>query len=276
MARGSRNFRKFAEFIVSSGAGAYDAGITVAFVGLTRYPDMTKHFISLSLVALAAALVVPCAQAQMRGGFGSGSAGRGAPGGRGGHGFGHHRGSFFGADYWPFDDGYFDESDQTDQSSPQVVVLQSSAQAPPAPARVPADPLIIELQGDHWVRLTDYGEESQTNSRTTQDARDSLNFVPASARAANNPAARQTAPETPAAPLPLAILVFRDGHQEEIGKYLIEGTTIYTGADYWTTGSWTRKVPIADLNVAETLKLNQQRGANFRLPSNPNEVMLRP
>ena len=72
------------------------------------------------------------------------------------------------------------------------------------------------------------------------------------------------------------MLVFRDGHQEEIGKYLIEGTTIYTGSDYWTTGSWTRKVPIADLNVAETLKLNQQRGANFRLPSNPNEVMLRP
>jgi hypothetical protein len=236
---------------------------------------MTKRLIPLSLVALAAALLVPSVRAQMHGGFGSGSAGRGAPGGRGGRGFGHHRGGFFGADYWPFDDGYFADTDQTDGSSPQVVVLQSPAQAAPAPARAPADPLIIELQGDHWVRLTDYGE-SQANSRATQDMRDSLNFVPAAARGANTPAARQAQSEAPAAPLPHAVLVFRDGHQEEIGKYLIEGTTIYTGSDYWTTGSWTRKVPIAELNVAETLKLNQQRGANFRLPSNPNEVMLRP
>jgi hypothetical protein len=243
---------------------------------VTKHTYMTKRLISLALVILAAALFVPSARAQMHGGFSSGPAGRGAPGGRGGRGFGHHRGGFFGADYWPFDDGYFDESGQTDAPSPQVVVLQSPAQATPAPARAPADPLIIELQGDHWVRLTDYGEESQTNSRATQDARDSLNFVPASARGANAPATRQASPEPPAAPLPPAVLVFRDGHQEEIGKYLIEGTTIYTGADYWTTGSWTRKVPIADLNVAETLKLNQQRGANFRLPSNPNEVMLRP
>jgi hypothetical protein len=236
---------------------------------------MTKRLIPLSLIILAAALLVPSARAQMHGGFGSGPSGRGGPGGRGGRGFGHHRGGFFGAGYWPFDDGYFDESGQTDQSSPQVVVLQSPAQATPAPARAPADPLIIELQGDHWVRLTDYSE-GQSNSRATQDARDSLNFVPAAARAANPSATGQARTEPPAAPLPLAVLVFRDGHQEEIGKYLIEGTTIYTGADYWTTGSWTRKVPIADLNVAETLKLNQQRGANFRLPSNPNEVMLRP
>src|ERR1700734_2893484 len=151
---------------------------------------MTKRLISLALVILGAALLVPSARAQMHGGFGSGSAGRGAPGGRGGRGFGHHRGGFFGADYWPFDEGYFDESDQADQSSPQVVVLQSPAQAPPAPARVPADPLIIELQGDHWVRLTDYSE-GQSNSRTTHDARDSLNFVPAAARSANSSATGQ-------------------------------------------------------------------------------------
>ena len=226
------------------------------------------RIISLSLVILGSALLVPSARAQMHGGFGPGPAG-GAHGGRGGGGLGRHRGGFFGAD------GYFNESEQTDQSAPQVVVLQSPAQAPPAPVRAPADPLIIELQGDHWVRLTDYSE-GQSNSRTTQDARDSPNFVPAAARSANSSATGQARTEPPAPPLPLAVLVFRDGHREEIGKYLIEGTTIYTGADYWTTGSWTRKVPIADLNVAETLKLNQQRGANFRLPSNPNEVMLRP
>jgi hypothetical protein len=72
------------------------------------------------------------------------------------------------------------------------------------------------------------------------------------------------------------VLVFRDGHEEEIGKYVISGTTIYTSADRWSSGSWTRKVQIAALNVPATLKVNQERGAKFRLPSGPNEVMIRP
>jgi hypothetical protein len=76
--------------------------------------------------------------------------------------------------------------------------------------------------------------------------------------------------------LPSAVLVFRDGHKEEIGKYVIVSGTIYTSSDYWNSGSWTRKVQIADLDVPATLKLNQERGAKFALPSGPNEVMMRP
>jgi hypothetical protein len=80
----------------------------------------------------------------------------------------------------------------------------------------------------------------------------------------------------PAAPLPPAVLIFRDGHQEQIAKYTIVGPTIVTVADYYATGAWTRKIQIADLNVPETLRLNQQRGAQFKLPSSPNEVIVRP
>jgi hypothetical protein len=69
--------------------------------------------------------------------------------------------------------------------------------------------------------------------------------------------------------IPAAVLVFRDGHTEQIRKYVITATTLSTSADYWSSGSWTRKIPIADLNVAETLKLNQQRGTGFSLPSRP-------
>jgi hypothetical protein len=72
------------------------------------------------------------------------------------------------------------------------------------------------------------------------------------------------------------VLVFRDGHQEEVGKYTIMGSTIYISTDYWTSGSWTRKVQIAELDVPTTLKLNQERRTNFKLPSGPNEVMVRP
>lgn len=71
------------------------------------------------------------------------------------------------------------------------------------------------------------------------------------------------------------MIVFRDGHMEEVEKYVIRGNVLYTSADYWTTGSWTRKIPVTDLDVPATLKLNQQRGAKFDLPSSPTEVMVR-
>jgi hypothetical protein len=82
---------------------------------------------------------------------------------------------------------------------------------------------------------------------------------------------------TPAAqPLPAAVLVFRDGHREEAAKYTIVGGIIYLKGDYWTTGSWTRKIRVTDLDVPSTLKANSERGAKFSLPSRASEVILRP
>ena len=71
------------------------------------------------------------------------------------------------------------------------------------------------------------------------------------------------------------MLVFRDGHQEQAAKYTIVAGTIYLKGDYWTTGSWTRSIPVAELNIAATLQLNQQRGVKFTLPSRPSEVIVR-
>jgi hypothetical protein len=52
--------------------------------------------------------------------------------------------------------------------------------------------------------------------------------------------------------------------------------TIYSKADYWSSGSWTKKIQIADLDVPATLKLNQERGLKFELPAGPNEVVVSP
>ena len=76
--------------------------------------------------------------------------------------------------------------------------------------------------------------------------------------------------------LPPAVLVFHDGRREEVSEYTIMSGTIYSKADYWTTGSWTRKIQIADLDVPATLRLNQERGVKFVLPASPNEVVVRP
>jgi len=125
---------------------------------------------------------------------------------------------------------------------------------------------VLELQGDHWVRITNHGlsQIMEEPSETASESKESV-AVP-----------RQTQKAESSSELPPAVLVFRDGHEEEIRKYAIVGSTIYISKNYWSSGSWTQKVPVAELNVPATLKVNTERGANFTLPSGPDEVMMRP
>lgn len=164
---------------------------------------------------------------------------------QGEHPFGR-RSVFWGAYFYP-DYGF---ESQSESITPEIVVVQ----APPAPVpeKSSAEPLLLELRGDRFVRLgtEDYSSEPGPN-----------------VSANSTPTPRE---------LPPAVLVFRDGHKEEVRSYTITGPVIYTAADYWTEGSWTRKIQIADLDVPSTLKLNQERGTNFSLPAGPNEVVVRP
>jgi hypothetical protein len=151
---------------------------------------------------------------------------------------------------------------------------EGTVEEPPPPVRAaaqpaalaenskPADSVVMELRGDHWVRLTSTGPVEVVG-------RVSPSGAPSGSLSAFDP--------TPAAqPLPAAVLVFRDGHREEAAKYTIVGGIIYLKADYWTTGSWTRKIRVTDLDVPATLKANIERGAKFSLPSRSSEVILRP
>lgn len=220
---------------------------------------------------------------------GVGVAGRGASVGRGaagGPGHLHHgrsagRGSIvFPYPYYYSDYGY--DYDYQEPAPPPVIVMPAAApaQAPPA---APLEPLLIEWHGDHFERMTmsqkassngqngpDYSEKSNLRSSTS-----GLSAAGSSARSSNAPA-RKVAVEPPPRELPPAVLVFRDGRKEELSSYTIMSGTIYSKADYWTNGSWTKKIQIADLDVPATLKLNQEHGLNFVLPAGPNEVVLRP
>jgi hypothetical protein len=210
---------------------------------------------SVALAVVGTAIMSPAVYAQR--GFG-GRAGLGVSRSAGFEYYGGRR-HYAGATYlpWFYPDYYDYGPDIVEGPPPQTIVLQtpqpaSQAVAPPAPV----EPLVIELRGDRWVRITGYGEPQAGGELIGPE---------------QMVAARNAQPS-----LPPAVLVFRDGHQEEIGKYVIIGSTIYARADYWRSGSWTRKVEIAELDVPTTLKVNQQRGAQFRLPSSPNEVMMRP
>ncbi|MFZ0136917.1 MAG: hypothetical protein WAK89_07670 [Candidatus Sulfotelmatobacter sp.] len=57
------------------------------------------------------------------------------------------------------------------------------------------------------------------------------------------------------------VLIFKDGHQLEIGNYAIVNQTIYD-----LTPGHPRKIALADLDLPATQKLNDDRGITFDLP----------
>lgn len=85
--------------------------------------------------------------------------------------------------------------------------------------------------------------------------------------AAAAPAARE---------LPAAILIFRDGHSEEVHDYTIADGSLYARGDFYTDGYWNKKIDLSALNLAATTQTNSARNVKFVLPSSPNEVITRP
>jgi hypothetical protein len=183
----------------------------------------------------------------------------------------------------PFYSDYLYSTGYPVAAQPPMIFLQAPPAAAPAPERFSsaAQPLMIELRGDRYVRVS--GPETsgaemidrETMDRKTMD-RDStsgetVGRVPNSPHPERTPAAALAAPH-----LPPSVLVFRDGHREEISDYTIADGILYTGADYYTTGSWNRKINLSSLSLPETIASNHSRGASFRLPSSPNEVIVGP
>lgn len=176
-------------------------------------------------------------------------------------GSGHHRpfptGFYLGTPLWA--DDYFPHNDQP----PQVYVIQTPAASPEKPTLEepkPIVPVMIELQGDKYVR--------RATAETSNPQANSAN--PASLTS------HPIAPASASAEEPAAVFVFRDGHREESSDYSIISGVIYSRGDYWTTGAWSKKILLADLDVPATMQANRERGVHFRLPNAPNEVITRP
>jgi hypothetical protein len=133
-----------------------------------------------------------------------------------------------------------------------------------ADTRPPAQPLLIELQGDRYVQIS--GDEVFHAQMIDQIPTDRLPNTSASESSA-------ATPQTQHAP---TVLVFRDGHRQEISDYTITNGVLYASADYYSSGSWNQKIELASLDLRETLNVNQSRGNQFRVPSAANEVIVGP
>ena len=235
---------------------------------------MARRFI---LALLVAAVLTPLSmaqmRAQMRGSF-HGSA-RGARGFRSsfiGH---HHRSAiasgYFLADTPFFYDDYPFEPAMPEPSSPQVVVVQAPAAADtPPPAK--AAPLLIELQGNRYVR---YGGVAQSLRNDAPDFGTPERSVSASSGTRTQAITGPAFANRPLADLPPAVLVYRDGHREEVADYAIVGRVIYAHNNE-QGGYGMKNIEVSGLDIPATISTNRENGVNFVLPAGPNEVVTRP
>jgi hypothetical protein len=167
---------------------------------------------------------------------------------------------------------YPDYDDRPDYESQGFAPPMSGPPQPamfeaPQPAKL-IQPILIERQGDAWVQVSGY-QEAPVSGQS-----EPLKPVETAHLRAASPG--EKAASEPMGLVPPAVLVFRDGHQEEVKSYTIIGHTLYAKSDYWASGSWTRKIEFANLDVPATLKLNEEHGSKFRLPSGPQEIVIRP
>lgn len=160
--------------------------------------------------------------------------------------------SFWGDPYFYSDYPY--QSLAYQSPAPPVVVVQQTAAAPVDPQRLP-ESVLIEWQGDHYARS---GSEHEASA--AQDYSEGASRTVTTG-----------APE-----LPPAVLIYRDGHREQVFDYVIESGKLYAHGNYWVDGYWNKTVQLAALDIPATLKANQQSGVKFVLPSYPNEVVTRP
>jgi hypothetical protein len=166
----------------------------------------------------------------------------------------HHFGTpiFLGGAWYP------DYSTDVVQTTPQVIVLQAPAPMVPVVKEEPKPitPLMIELQSGQYIR-------SDQTDKPVQQAK------------ANTLTKAKTADPRPApgAIVP-AVLIFRDGHREQVHEYTVVDGAIYAHGDYWTDGYWNKKILLSALDVPATVSANEATGSKFELPSAPNVVIV--
>jgi hypothetical protein len=75
------------------------------------------------------------------------------------------------------------------------------------------------------------------------------------------PEVKESPPAQARAQIP-TVLVYRDGHQQEVSNYAIVGQTLYDLGAFVA-----HKIPLAELNLRATMKANDDRGIEFAVPA---------
>jgi len=103
-------------------------------------------------------------------------------------------------------------------------------------------------------------QEISSLKSTINDYRDELRNTRSESKPKYEEPAAPAQP--PVADQPKTILVFKDGHQSTVMNYAIVGSTLYDLSD-----GRAKKVALAELDLPATVKQNDERGVEFRLPA---------
>jgi hypothetical protein len=131
---------------------------------------------------------------------------------------------------------------------------------------IPGQPLMIELQNGHYVQVSGAAIGGDASPLSTSAGTSSPGML--SQRSSENDANETNN-------LPPVVLIFKDGHQEQVRDYTIANGMLYARGDFYMDGFWNKQINLAALNLPETVEANASRNINFVLPSSPNEVIAR-
>ena len=118
-------------------------------------------------------------------------------------------------------------------------------------------------QGTGEMVVDQEAAEPDPPAPTIFERRPAESYTQRSAVAANQytPAAAPAQSDSAHEAIPV-VLVYKDGHEQEVRNYAIVGKTLYDLGAFVA-----HKIPLADLNLPATMKANEDRGVEFNLPS---------
>lgn len=181
---------------------------------------------------------------------------------------------------FPFFDDAYDSGDVYSTGYPVAAALPpylpppvrsyaGAAENASARESEPAQPLMIELQNGRYVQTSISAIDGEALPLDdTENAKESqpLHGYARPEAGAHVPAAASMA---------AVILIFRDGHSEQVRDYTIADGTLYAQGDFYTDGYWNKQIALAGLDIPKTVQANSAQGVTFTLPSSPNEVIAR-
>ena len=173
----------------------------------------------------------------------------------------HHQNQGFAYPYYvPYYIPYYPLMDPND-----VPADESAAEAPEDPNQYQGGPTIFDRRGPGEPAPNDYRAGSP---RTPAPKPPSSMGTPAvatnSVSSTPEPAHESRAPEPIVVAQPSTILIFKDGHKQEVSNYAIVGSNLFD-----LTPGHRLKIALSDLDLPATQKANDDQGVDFKLPESP-------
>jgi hypothetical protein len=146
---------------------------------------------------------------------------------------------------YPYYYGYYLMPDPSGYGPP---VAESATEPEPQeePEEYKGGPTIFDRRGSGMLYPNEYASDDPTP-------------VPKA-----HPESGQAPSSAPERPQPATVLVFKDGHKQEVENYAIVGSSIFD-----LSSGRRQKIAVADLDVGATQKANEDRGVDFKLPELP-------